>query len=68
MNMLDGDEKPVINSRGEKWKRDIVQFVKFEDFKRADSVNYGTDLTEEVLKEIPRQVEQYFQRCGKFYN
>ena len=68
MNMLDGDEEPVINSRGEKWKRDIVQFVKFEDFKRADSVNYGTDLTEEVLKEIPRQVEQYFQRCGKFYN
>ena len=67
MNQLDGDEFPVENSRGEKWKRDIVQFVEFETFKKSGKINYGTDLTEEVLKEIPTQVEQYFQRCGKFY-
>ena len=67
MNLLDGDEEPVRNSRGEPWKRDIVQFVEFEKFKISGAVDYGTDLTEEVLKEIPTQVEKYFQLCGKFY-
>ena len=67
MNQLDGDEEPVINSRGEPWKRDIVQFVEFEKFVKTDLVNYGKDLTEEVLKEIPTQVEGYFNFVGKFY-
>ena len=67
MNMLDGDSEPVVNSRGEPWKRDIVQFVEFEKFKRNDRINYGTDLTEEVLKEIPKQVEEYYQNVGTFY-
>ena len=67
MNMLDGDTEPVVNSKGEPWKRDIVQFVEFENFKKNNAINYGTDLTEEVLKEIPTQVEQYYQRIGKFY-
>ena len=67
MKELDGDEKPLRNFRGELRKRDIVQFVKFEDFKRNNAINYGTDLTEEVLKEIPTQVEEYFEKCGKFY-
>ena len=67
MNQLDGDEEPVINSRGEQWKRDIVQFVEFEKFVKTDLVNYGKDLTEEVLKEIPTQVEGYFNFVGKFY-
>ena len=67
MDTLDGDENPLKNSRGELRKRDIVQFVKFEDFKRENAIDYGTDLTEEVLKEIPTQVEEYFEKCGKFY-
>ena len=67
MDQLDGDEEPVVNSRGEPWKRDIVQFVEFEKFKRAGIVNIGTDLTEEVLKEIPTQVEKYYNFIGKFY-
>ena len=67
MDQLDGDEEPVVNSRGEPWKRDIVQFVEFEKFKRAGIVNIGTDLTEEVLKEIPTQVEKYYNFVGKFY-
>ena len=66
MNLLDGDEKPVINSRGEPWKRDIVQFVEFEKFKKFNAVHYGTDLTEEVLEEIPKQVETYYRIVGKF--
>ena len=62
MNNLDGDEEPLTNSHGELRKRDIVQFVEFNQYK-----NSGTDLSEEVLKEIPRQVEEYYQICGKFY-
>ena len=67
MDILDGDKYPLKNSRGELRKRDIVQFVKFEDFKRQNAIDYGTDLTEEVLKEIPTQVEEYYEKCGKFY-
>ena len=67
MNMLDGDSEPVVNSKGEPWRRDIVQFVEFENFKKNNAVNYGTDLTEEVLKEIPKQVEEYYQKVGMFY-
>ena len=67
MDILDGDKYPLQNSRGEIRKRDIVQFVRFEDFKRNNALNYGTDLTEEVLKEIPTQVEEYYEKCGKFY-
>ena len=67
METLDGDKFPLRNSRGELRKRDIVQFVQFEDFKKNNAIDYGTDLTEEVLKEIPTQVEEYYEKCGKFY-
>ena len=67
MDILDGDKHPLKNSRGELRKRDIVQFVQFEDFKKNNAIDYGTDLTEEVLKEIPTQVEEYYEKCGKFY-
>ena len=67
MDVLDGDKVPLTNSKGEQRKRDIVQFVKFEEFKRNNAIDYGTDLAEEVLKEIPFQVEEYYEKCGKFY-
>ena len=67
MDILDGDKNPLKNSRGELTKRDIVQFVQFEDFKKNNAIDSGTDLTEEVLKEIPTQVEEYYEKCGKFY-
>ena len=67
MDILDGDKYPLQNSRGEYRKGDIVQFVKFEDFKNNNAIDCGTDLTEEVLKEIPTQVEEYYENCGKFY-
>ena len=68
MDILDGDKYPLKNSKGELRKRDIVQFVRFEDFKRNNAIDSGTDLTEEVLKEIPTQVEEYYEKCGKFYS
>ena len=67
MELLDGDEKPLINSDGEIRKRDIVQFVEFNKFKDENCINNGTELAEEVLKEIPRQLEEYYYFCGKFY-
>ena len=67
MEILDGDEKPLINTFGEIRKRDIVQFVEFKRFKDENGINNGTELAEEVLKEIPRQLEEYYHFCGKFY-
>ena len=67
MEILDGDEQPLTSSSGEIRKRDIVQFVEFNKFKNKDSGNCGPHLAEEILKEIPRQVEEYYQLCGEFY-
>ena len=63
----EGDKKLVINSFGEISKRDIIQFVEFNDFKDEKGVRNGDELAEEVLKEIPRQIEEYYHFCGKFY-
>ena len=67
MEQLDGDETPLINSQGVKRKRDIVQFIKFNNFKKNNAINIGTDFAEEVLKEIPTQIEEYYNNIGKFY-
>ena len=66
MDILDGDEEPLKNSFGEVRKRDIVQFVKFNSFKEKEK-DCGTELAEEVLKEIPRQIEEYYRFFGEFY-
>ena len=66
MEKLDGDEIPLEDSDGNIRKRDIVQFVQFNKFKKINIVNCGTDLAEEVLKEIPRQLEEYYLLGGKF--
>ena len=67
MEVLDGDIVPLVNSFGEIRKRDIVQFVKFNNFKEKNAIDDNKELAEEVLKEIPRQVEEYYKFCGKFY-
>ena len=64
METLDDDSNPFINPRK---KRDIVQFIEFNNFKKHDSLIKGTDFVEEVLKEIQRQIEEYYEYCGKFY-
>lgn len=46
---LDGDEVALRNSKGQVAARDIVQFVKFNDFASADI----SLLAEEVLREVP---------------
>jgi hypothetical protein len=61
MKILDGDETPLINSKGEKVVRDIVQFVSFKDFKHNPQ-----KLAEEVLYEIPTQVENYYRDTNSF--
>ena len=67
MENLDGDENPLTDSRGRVRKRDIVQFIEFNKFKTNGPPNIGIDFAEEVLKEIPRQIDEYYKFCGKFY-
>lgn len=55
MNILDGDDIPLKNSKNEIVERDIVQFVPYNKFK-GDKAK----LSEEVLQEIPRQIEEYY--------
>ena len=59
MENLDGDEFPLSNGSGVV-ERDIVQFVEFKKY------NNTTTLAEEVLREIPRQVENYFRGKNVF--
>ena len=67
MDTLDGDNVILTNTKGEKTKRDLVQFVEFNKFKNfIDHNNTNKDLAEEVLKEIPRQVEEYYELMNDF--
>jgi hypothetical protein len=49
--------------KGEKTKRDLVQFVEFSKYE-----SNVTKLTEEVLQEVPRQVEEYYKLASTFYS
>ena len=50
----------------EKLEKEILYNL-FNKFKDENGINNGTELAEEVLKEIPRQLEEYYHFCGKFY-
>jgi hypothetical protein len=55
---LDGDDG-LIDHLGRRASRDLVQFVAIRD-----CVNYNQNhLAEQVLKEVPNQVVQYYQRA-----
>ena len=56
MEKLDGDVSPLISSKGNVRKRDLVQFVPFKDY-RDDPKK----LSMEVLAELPRQAIEYYQ-------
>ena len=58
MNVLDADEEP-LSANGKEAARDLVQFVPFRDYKKDP-----TKLAEEVLKEIPMQVVQFYEMNG----
>ncbi len=52
---LDGDIIPLVNSKGKKRERDIVQFVPFNKYK-----SNPTELAAQVLEEVPRQIVDYY--------
>jgi len=52
---LDGDDVILRNTQGRATKRDIVQFVKFNEFRNGSR----QALAEEVLEEVPEQVISY---------
>jgi hypothetical protein len=56
MNELDADTNALIDSKGRRALRDIVQFVPYQTFSR-DPVK----LAEQVLAEVPKQLVQYFR-------
>jgi len=55
MIILDGDNVPLVSSRGVKRMRDLVQFVPFNKYK-----DNPAKLAEQVLEEVPRQVVEYY--------
>lgn len=59
MHVLDADDSPLIDSKGNKMLRDIVQFVPFRDVN-----NSPQRLAKEVLAEIPREVANFFKLKG----
>ena len=56
MEILDGDEVPLISSTGQKRERDLVQFVSFSKYENDEK-----KLAEEVLAEIPKQMVEYYR-------
>lgn len=61
MVRLDSDDSVLRDGRGRRAKRDIVQFVPFRNF---DSKSLGS-LGEEVLRELPRQVTNYYRQINR---
>ena len=57
MNVLDADDNPLVDSRGVKAVRDLVQFVPFLKYESNPE-----KLAQEVLAEIPRQIVEYYQQ------
>ena len=55
MRELDSDGKALKSSYGQVAKRDIVQFVEYNQVG-----NNPQKLAEKVLEELPKQVEDYF--------
>ena len=68
MEYLDGDNNILYgdicndNKNNEMPVRDIVQFVKFNKYKNDNNFER---FTEEALKELPKQIEEYFRLTGK---
>lgn len=56
MDILDADDNPLVSPKYGRMKRDIVQFVPFEQFKHDPTL-----LAKEVLEELPGQVVEYFK-------
>ena len=59
MVQLDADDGLLEASNGEKAKRDLVQFVPFSQFE-----GNGEALAKEVLREIPKQIVEYYEMVG----
>lgn len=60
MERLDADDEPLRNSQGRKASRDIVQFVPFRRYEQQPP----EALAAEVLREVPRQVEDWAMATG----
>lgn len=60
MEVLDADDKPLVASDGTVMKRDIVQFVPFNKYKKCSLQG----LEREVLAEIPKQVHKFCSTHG----
>ena len=58
MEELDGDGALLRDNNGRACLRDIVQFVEFRECTKRGN------LAEEVLREVPDQVCQYYERIG----
>ncbi len=59
MEVLDADDSPMRSTWGETARRDIVQFVPFNQFKDRPH-----DLAKAVLEEVPGQLLSYFKMRG----
>ena len=57
MVYLDADDNPLVNSKGIKAVRDLVQFVPYLKFE-----SHPENLSMEVLAEIPRQIIDYYEQ------
>ncbi|CAK94686.1 unnamed protein product (macronuclear) [Paramecium tetraurelia] len=56
MKILDNDNKSMVDSKGNKAIRDLVQFVPFNQFKGDP-----TQLSNKVLEELPTQLLEYMK-------
>jgi len=61
MDELDTDRGQLNSSFGQRPSRDIVQFVRFNDYEGNSAL-----LAQKILKELPRQMNRFYSKIGLF--
>ena len=57
MKRLNGEYGKLISSKGEVLEKDIIQYVHYNDY--ADNIQ---KLTDDVLRNIPNQISDYYEQ------
>ena len=60
MDILDDDDGKLIDDKGRRTQRDLVQFVPFNQFRDNPEL-----LAKNVLQELPDQLVDYMMLIGK---
>ena len=64
LSSFDADDKPLVTAEGVSAARDVVQFVRFQDYQKVGGAVDKKMLAADLLRELPSQIETYCSMYG----